>query len=94
MKCPECGKEFSEPILNFHIERCKVKEKSNSKKLYFPIVLFYDIIVFFMSKRGNGLYFPIVLFYDIIKKLYILQISSLYFPIVLFYDIIKRCKSF
>lgn len=44
MKCPECGKEFSEPILNFHIERCKVKEKSNSKKLYFPIVLFYDII--------------------------------------------------
>lgn len=37
MKCHECGKEFSEPILNFHIERCKVKEKkekdSKSKKI-------------------------------------------------------------
>ena len=66
MKCPECGKEFSEPILNFHIERCKVKEKSNSKKLYFPIVLFYDIISFNHDVKDIGLYFPIVLFYDII----------------------------
>lgn len=49
MKCPECGKEFSEPILNFHIERCKVKEKSNSKKLYLPIVLFYDIIIIYCT---------------------------------------------
>ena len=66
MKCPECGKEFSEPILNFHIERCKVKEKSNSKKLYFPIVLFYDIINSSKYNYNIRLYFPIVLFYDII----------------------------
>ena len=32
MKCQKCGKEFSEPILNFHIERCKVSEKKDSKK--------------------------------------------------------------
>lgn len=30
MKCPKCGKEFSESILIFHIERCK--ENKNSKK--------------------------------------------------------------
>lgn len=23
MKCPKCNKEFSEPVLPFHIERCK-----------------------------------------------------------------------
>ena len=69
MKCPECGKEFSEPILNFHIERCKVKEKSNSKKLYFPIVLFYDIIYWYYKVTYYMLYFPIVLFYDIILKI-------------------------
>lgn len=36
MKCPICGKEFSEPILPFHIERCgkqKKVEESKSKKL-------------------------------------------------------------
>ena len=27
MKCPKCGKEFSEPIIEFHIERCKGNEK-------------------------------------------------------------------
>ena len=69
MKCPECGKEFSEPILNFHIERCKVKEKSNSKKLYFPIVLFYDIIESQNYETLKVLYFPIVLFYDIITSI-------------------------
>lgn len=42
MKCPECGKEFSEPILNFHIERCKVKEKSNPKS--YTSLLFYFMI--------------------------------------------------
>ena len=35
MKCPICGKEFSEPILPFHIERCgnqrKVEENKNKK---------------------------------------------------------------
>ena len=35
MKCPMCGKEFSEPILPFHIERCgkqkKVEENKNKK---------------------------------------------------------------
>ncbi len=35
MKCPKCGKEFSEPILPFHIERCgkqkKVEENKNKK---------------------------------------------------------------
>lgn len=36
MKCPICGKEFSEPILPFHIERCgkqKKVEESKPKKL-------------------------------------------------------------
>lgn len=28
MKCPICGKEFSEPVLPFHIERCKESEKA------------------------------------------------------------------
>lgn len=27
MKCPKCGKEFSEPILPFHIERCGKENK-------------------------------------------------------------------
>lgn len=35
MKCPICGKEFSEPILPLHIERCekekKVEENKNKK---------------------------------------------------------------
>lgn len=35
MKCPKCGKEFSEPILPFHIERCgkqkKVEDNKNKK---------------------------------------------------------------
>ena len=35
MICPKCGKEFSEPILPFHIERCgkekKVEESKNKK---------------------------------------------------------------
>lgn len=41
MKCQKCGKEFSEPILPFHIERCgrnkkvegekQVKEQQNKK---------------------------------------------------------------
>lgn len=36
MKCPKCNKEFSEPILPFHIERCgkqKKVEESKPKKL-------------------------------------------------------------
>lgn len=35
MKCQKCGKEFSEPILPFHVERCgkqkKVEENKNKK---------------------------------------------------------------
>lgn len=35
MKCPKCSKEFSEPILPLHIERCgkekKVEENKNKK---------------------------------------------------------------
>lgn len=27
MICPKCGKEFSEPILPFHIERCGKSQK-------------------------------------------------------------------
>ena len=36
MKCPVCGKEFSEPILHLHIKRCskgKKVEENKSKKL-------------------------------------------------------------
>lgn len=36
MKCPICGKEFSEPILPFHIKRCgdeKAKETPQEKKI-------------------------------------------------------------
>ena len=32
MKCPICGKEFSEPILPFHIERCKKEKKVEENK--------------------------------------------------------------
>lgn len=32
MKCPICGKEFSEPILPFHIERCKKEKKVEGNK--------------------------------------------------------------
>ena len=31
MKCPICGKEFSEPVLPLHIERCK-NGKEESKE--------------------------------------------------------------
>lgn len=31
MKCPICGKEFSEPVLPFHIKRCEKKEKAENK---------------------------------------------------------------
>ena len=31
MKCPKCGKEFSEPILPFHIERCGKDKKPETK---------------------------------------------------------------
>lgn len=37
MKCPICEKEFSEPIMSFHIERCKkeikAKETPQEKKI-------------------------------------------------------------
>lgn len=36
MKCPKCGKEFSEPIMPFHLERCedkKAKETPQEKKI-------------------------------------------------------------
>ena len=32
MKCPKCGKEFSEPVLELHIQRCKGDEKAKQKK--------------------------------------------------------------
>lgn len=32
MKCLICGKEFSEPVLPLHIERCTKKEKTEPKK--------------------------------------------------------------
>lgn len=32
MKCPKCGKEFSEPIFELHIQRCKGNEKAEPKK--------------------------------------------------------------
>lgn len=32
MICPKCGKEFSEPILPFHIERCGKETKSEEVK--------------------------------------------------------------
>lgn len=32
MKCPKCGKEFSEPILPLHTERCIEREKKEPKK--------------------------------------------------------------
>ena len=32
MKCPKCGKEFSEPILPFHIERCGKQKKVEDNK--------------------------------------------------------------
>lgn len=33
MICPKCGKEFSEPILPFHIERCGKEIKSEEVKV-------------------------------------------------------------
>ena len=57
-------------------------------KLYFPIVLFYDIITGEELDVVRKLYFPIVLFYDIIKVIVTESTIGLYFPIVLFYDII------
>lgn len=36
MKCLKCGKEFSEPVMPFHIERCgkgKAKETPQEKKI-------------------------------------------------------------
>lgn len=32
MKCPKCGKEFSEPVLPFHIERCGKENKAEKKE--------------------------------------------------------------
>lgn len=32
MKCPKCGKEFSEPVLELHVQRCKSNEKAEPKK--------------------------------------------------------------
>ena len=35
MICPKCGKEFSEPIIEFHVQRCDESEKKpkTSKKI-------------------------------------------------------------
>lgn len=33
MKCPKCGKEFSEPIIEFHIERCRKSQKVEEPKV-------------------------------------------------------------
>ena len=33
MKCPICGKEFSEPVLPLHIARCKKIEENKPKKI-------------------------------------------------------------
>lgn len=32
MKCPKCNKEFSEPVLELHVQRCQSSEKIESKK--------------------------------------------------------------
>lgn len=32
MKCSKCGKEFSEPILPLHIERCEKSKKAEENK--------------------------------------------------------------
>ena len=32
MKCEKCGKEFSEPVISFHMKRCKKEEKDNKVK--------------------------------------------------------------
>lgn len=32
MKCPKCGKEFSEHVLELHIQRCKGNKKAEPKK--------------------------------------------------------------
>lgn len=32
MKCLKCNKEFSEPVLELHIQRCKGNEKAEPKK--------------------------------------------------------------
>lgn len=32
MKCPKCGKEFSEPILPLHISRCEDNKKVKETK--------------------------------------------------------------
>ena len=32
MKCPKCNKEFSEPVIEFHIARCGKKENSKEDK--------------------------------------------------------------
>ena len=32
MKCPKCGKEFSEPVLQFHIKRCGKLQKVEEPK--------------------------------------------------------------
>lgn len=32
MKCQKCGKEFSEPVLQFHIERCGKLQKVEEPK--------------------------------------------------------------
>ena len=28
MKCPKCNKEFSEPVLELHVQRCEGNEKA------------------------------------------------------------------
>lgn len=32
MKCPKCGKEFSEPVLPLHVARCKKGKKIEENK--------------------------------------------------------------
>ena len=32
MKCPKCGKEYSQAILPFHIKRCENGDKKEIKK--------------------------------------------------------------
>ena len=36
MECPKCGKEFSESILPFHIERCVEEQKEPKKETKTP----------------------------------------------------------
>ena len=56
--------------------------------LLFPVIAWYDIIIYGSTDRTDMLLFPVIAWYDIIVGKDFIRIALLLFPVIAWYDII------